>query len=700
MDNSLETLKLLYENSCQKIVLCRDTRTEESFIHSTIINQKLMKLIDVNFLNSTKSNIVKAYKTSDRLYIITRYFEELNQFKLKEFIDNNKLSLKHQFVIAEQLLRLFLEVYNTTDLFQYKIVNFDNLTIDDELNIYVNGGFEFTDEFDLSDNFTYKSIGNMLHYVLSKKEIVDYNLSDEIHPDLIKIVVKCLTREYFHPKDILKEFIGSSIYNLINCKTDAPVNSLKMSDVYNIEVKNDEMQKSQSNEENPKEDDKSTVVGVAAAVSATAIMSTEAIADEKANEKITDTLDASDAIEDLKDLELEAETSVLESVSIENELEENTLEDTSAQDIDDNSKNIEETNTIEENALEDTSAQDIDDNSKNIEETNTIEEINTIEHIDDSNYFSSIQTNLDNDEKLEGSEINDSEKSDEDAEVSVIDIFLKETDGNKSNTNDNVKSTTYSNNTQKSGNNNGEGKSKIKIIIIAAVAIVLLLGSIAFGLGLFGDKEDGNGSDIVDNTDNGTDGTEQNVQPDSDDKDDENQNPDDTNTEDDNPDKDDSGDVTEPAEPVIDNAESAMFFNSDLISKIGYTGATAVVDTSNYNEGSSSLLIENNSEETVKSLFAIIDFDKTELEHMRGEQIVFTAKFNALQNTEVKLIVEAYKDGVLFANNSGKIEVANDIWTSEEVTINVGEIDYINLYLEVQGNNKIWIDGMQAYVAK
>jgi len=61
MDSNLEIIKSLYENECQRIVECKDIKTGETFIYNTVFNQKLIKLIDINILNSIKSNIVKSY---------------------------------------------------------------------------------------------------------------------------------------------------------------------------------------------------------------------------------------------------------------------------------------------------------------------------------------------------------------------------------------------------------------------------------------------------------------------------------------------------------------------------------------------------------------------------------------------------------------------------------------------------------------
>lgn len=544
MDSNLEIIKSLYENECQRIVECKDNKTGETFIYNTIFNQNLIKLIDINILSSIKSNIVKCNKTQDRLYIVTKPHELNNQKILKEYIENNNLTLKQQFIITEQLINLFIEIYNATDLLQLKILSFDNLSVSEDDTLYVNGYFEFKDEYDLSDNFSYKSIGNIIHYLFSKEDIVDYNISDTIPPDILKIIVKCLTREYFHPKDILKEFSNSPIYSIINCKTDVPVNKAKLSDLTAIIVNEDE---------------------------------------NKPNE----------------------ETLI--------------------------SKN------------------DNNNDDPRIE-------------LSGVDYFSDFQD--DNDVLLENTDNSDA-KSDENAEnttdnLNIIDIYLNNSIDNKIKNDKLIEDK----------DDNKFGKA-LKFIIPAFIIVFVTIVCILLFKNLYSTDKETGGDKVI---------TDQNNNPNKDDSQDPNN---------EEPPKDDEKD---PSKLDNDSSEFKLYLNDELIKKIGYTGKTAVIDTENYNEGTSSLLVENDTDESVKVLFAVIDFTNEKLEYMRNNQVGIAAKFKALEDVNAKLVVEAYMNDKLSANNSGKIEIFDDIWSQKEVTINVGDIDRVNLYLEYSGKNKVWID--------
>lgn len=577
MDSNLEIIKVLFENNCQRIVECKNIKTNEKYIYNTIINQNLIKLIDIVALNNLKSNILKCYKTQDRLYIVTRPHKENNQFLLKEYIDKNELTLKQQFMITEQLINIFIEIYNTTDLLQYKIINFKNLSIDNNNTIYVNGYFEFKDEFDLSDNFSYKNIGHIIHYLFSKEEIIDYNISDKIPPDILKIIVKCLTREYFHPKDLLKEFKGSPIYDLIICKTNVcntVPNTIHKSGT-NTEIK--------INGEN--------------------IL--------KTNASVSDVPNVDDNIDNI------------EVQNDDNLICEELYND-----------NI---NNLDENIQEfDTENQNVED--FNIEEENLSEE-------------------------------------DEIGNEKIIDIYL-----NSIRDDANAKVQTQSN----------RGIKLMKFFIPAFIIVFVTVVSIFLLKSLYTKEQPANGGTISNNisennqnSNNNTDGNSSNQNSE--------------NNEDENIDNNDKED----SEVNNDfNDKFSDYLNEDILQKIKYTGSYAVIDTENYNNGNYSLAVENTNDGEIKSLFAVIDFKNEKFRLMNNNQICVSAKFKAKQDVKAKLTVEVYKDGALLTEDSGVLDIYDDVWSQKLVYITINDFDRVNLYLEYSGQNKIWIDSINADITK
>ena len=148
----------------------------------------------------------------DRVYIFTKSLES-DCRKLTDLAKN--LTMKQQFDLAEKAINLASDIFNMTDVVQQKIMDLDKLYIDGNNDLIVDCNLIFEQEYDIADNETFKRLGNIIHVIFSGTEIIDYNISDNIPPDVIKIIVRCITREYVFPKDALKELNSSPIFTMI-----------------------------------------------------------------------------------------------------------------------------------------------------------------------------------------------------------------------------------------------------------------------------------------------------------------------------------------------------------------------------------------------------------------------------------------------------------------------------------------------------
>lgn len=576
MDSRLEVVGTIYENNCQRIVECIDTKTDEKYIYNTIISQNLINLIDITLLNSLSSNIVKAYTTDDRLYIVTKPYSSYGQYMIKDYINIKKISLKQQFCLTEQLINLCILIENASDLLQYKILSINNLCIKNDEKLIVNGYFEFKDEFDISDNFTYKNLGNIIHYIFSGEEIVDYNLSDNIPPDITKIIVKCLTREYFSPKDILKELINSPIYGMIYCKVDGPSTISKLSEASNL-----------------------------SSVSLPVKEFTNGVSISDTDEKI------------LKDLQYPA--------FLEDEPKNNKTDVPNNQDIQNNQNN--------QNSYDIQDTNDTQDNQDTLDKSNELDE-------------KDIQKNDDGLDSV--------------ANQSVIDIYLNRVEEKK----------------QEHIEKSSHGKV-FKIVIPICVVVVGIF--MVFLLKNLYTKTDVPVSEKISNE---SQNEENNKSNSSDDQ------------------KKDNNVDPEDSDKVAEKLDKSIFLNSELLKKINYTGNYAQVSTENYNEGNSSFVVENNDDNSVKSLFAVIDFTSEDFRLLQNNTITLSAMFKSEKDVEAKLIVEAYKDGKLTTDNSGKFNIFDDVWVVKTANVIVGDMDRLNLYVEFVGKNKVWVDSISADIQK
>lgn len=497
MNNNYKIIRTIFENSFQRVLECKDNDTGDIFYSNIITSQKVINLINLEELRNISSNILECYNTDDRIYIYTKPLKPEYE-ALREQMTNS-LTLKQQFLLSENVINLAQNIFNMTDVVQQKVLDIDKLYVDLDNHIYVDCNLIFEQEYDIADNETFKRLGNIIHFIFSGNEIIDYNISDSIMPDILKIIVRCLTKEYMFPNDVLKEMHSSPIYSMI----------------FDVE--------------NYKEKPLTEDVPV------------------KAEKKQTENKEAEKP------------------------------------------------------------------ESSNIEV-------------------------YDNSEELYSEE-----------DQPVFDIFV----------NDNNPSASK----QKNKLSKHSSKKEIvrAVVSIAIVVIFLLAGNKI--VKRFSESKEANSYEKLP------------------------------------PSGENLGEETDiPQDEVSDSTEK--YFNDKLLSGIGYTGNKAEIDSTIYVEGKSSLLVANDTDDKVKALFAAVDFRDEKFNYMLKKQISIAAKLKAESETSVQIVLEAYKGGSLASNFHTTVNVFNDIWSQFTVPINVTDADTLNIYVEYEGKNKVWVDSVYIDVIK
>ena len=466
MNNNYKIIRTIYENAFQRILECKDDDTGAIFYSNIITSKKVINLININDLKKIKSNILECYNTEDRIYIFTKSLET-DCRKLTDLANSN-LTMKQQFNLAEKSINLASNIYNMTDVVQQKILDIDRLFIDDNNDLIVDCNLIFEQEYDIADNETFKRLGNIIHMIFSGIEIIDYNISDSIPPDILKIIVRCLTREYVFPNDALVELKRSPIFNML----------------FGEEI-------------------------------------------------INDTVD--------------------------------------------------------------------------IEQP---EEPSLVIHNEESDDY--------------------------------LNIYLEDNQPAK----------------KKALINKDIKRAAVSLL---TVVMVLLLGN--FIIKKFNKNDE---AEAINN-----------VKP---------------------PLQEAPSETPVEEEPVYESTD--IHFSEELLESIGYEGAKAQKDTDIYVEGSSSLTVANSGQDKVKALFAAVDFKDDNFNYMLMKQIGVSGKIKSQYDTQARVVFEAYKDGVIKSNFHSLVNIYDDIWSQFTVPINVTEADVLYIYLEYEGENKVWIDSLFIDVIK
>lgn len=504
MNNNYKIIRTIFENVFQRVLECKDNDTGDIFYSNIITSQKVINLINLEELKSISSNILECYNTEDRIYIYTKPLKTEHK-GLREYLTNN-LTLKQQFGLSENVINLAQNIFNMTDVVQQKILDVDKLYVDSDNRVYVDCNLIFEQEYDIADNETFKRLGNMIHFIFSGTEILDYNISDAIAPDILKIIVRCLTKEYIFPNDVLQEMKNSPIYSMI----------------FGID--------------NHKE---------------------KALSNDK-------------SLKESKEAKEQADFNQPENLK-----------------------------TVYEEAAVDLYPED---------------------------------------------------------DTSVFDIFVND------------------NNPPKPSNKPSNHFTK-KEIIRAAVSILIVVIVLFAGNKLIKKLSTGEKANS-DNVQNNTGNSE--VTP---------------------PPEEGASEESQTTQSEISDS-TEMYFNDKLLKNIGYTGSKAEVDSNIYVEGKNSLVVANEGEEKTKALFAAVDFKDEKFNYMLKKQIGIAAKMKSESEVTVQVVLEAYKNGSLTSNFHTSVKVSNDIWSQFTVPINVTDADSLNIYIEYEGKNKVWIDSVYIDVIK
>lgn len=495
MNNNYKIIRTIFENVFQRVLECKDNDSGDIFYSNIITSQKVINLINLDELKKISSNILECYNTEDRIYIYTKPLK--SDYKgLRENMSNN-LTLKQQFKLSESVVDLAQNIFNMTDVVQQKILDIDRLYVDGDNKVIVDCNLIFEQEYDIADNETFKRLGNMIHFIFSGTEIIDYNISDLIPPDILKLIVRCLTREYIFPNDVLTEMKNSPIYGMI------------------FDVGSTERLKQ---------------------------------GDTKTTEK-----------------------------------------------------------NIQEHHNEQAETKEI------------------------YNEAAAIYTEDDS---------------------PVFDIFVNDNNPTKPTRPSQLKSF-----------------FKKKEITRAAVSIIIVVIVLLIGNKIIKkfSSEPADSNNIQNNPTN--ENSEQ--LPNS-------ENP--------------IGETETPQSEISDSTE--MYFNDALLTNIGYTGNKATTDSDIYVEGKNSLLVANDSDGTYKALFAAVDFKNEKFSYMLKKQIGIAAKMKSEKDLTAQVVLEAFKNGSLTSNFHTSVQVYDDMWSQFTVPINVTDADSLNIYIQYEGKNKVWIDSI------
>ena len=194
--------EIIYDNSFQRIALCKNNDDDSEFYNNIIMSARIIDLIDTEKMTRMFKNVLLAEKSDDRAYIITVPGEGI---PFEEYFSNKSLTMKEQLLLTENLLLKFQDIETFEDLIEEAIIARDNILVNNN-EIEFNNILKFSQGYDISESLLIKSAGDYMHYIYTGRFIDDYNISDKLPPDIMKIIIRCYSNQYRDIDEVIKAF--------------------------------------------------------------------------------------------------------------------------------------------------------------------------------------------------------------------------------------------------------------------------------------------------------------------------------------------------------------------------------------------------------------------------------------------------------------------------------------------------------------
>lgn len=203
--------EIIYDNSFQRISLCINNDDGSEFYNNIIVSTRIIELIDSEILSEKFKNILISEKSDDRAYIITIPGEGV---PFESYISKKNLTMKEQLFLTENLLEKFQELEIFEDLIGEAIIANDNVLVENN-RIEFNNILKFSQGYDIGESLLIRSAGDYIHYIYTGRFISDYNISDKLPPDIMKIIIRCYSNQYKDMDEVIKAFRKSQTYSLV-----------------------------------------------------------------------------------------------------------------------------------------------------------------------------------------------------------------------------------------------------------------------------------------------------------------------------------------------------------------------------------------------------------------------------------------------------------------------------------------------------
>lgn len=142
------------------------------------------------------------------------------------------------------------------------------------------------------------------------------------------------------------------------------------------------------------------------------------------------------------------------------------------------------------------------------------------------------------------------------------------------------------------------------------------------------------------------------------------------------------------------------FFSKELIDLTNQTN-TADIDFSRFYDGYTSLLINNDTGDLQKTLFAVVDLNSEKFRHLKDREAGITLRLSSdVDNLEGSVIMEVVEDNGIVSYSNQKMILSSTNWKLNLTSLQLGNADWIEMYFEYDSIASVWIDGIEIDILK
>jgi hypothetical protein len=141
------------------------------------------------------------------------------------------------------------------------------------------------------------------------------------------------------------------------------------------------------------------------------------------------------------------------------------------------------------------------------------------------------------------------------------------------------------------------------------------------------------------------------------------------------------------------------FLNNEILNIIEAENI-GEIDKEKFHEGDSSVKIINTEDENIEFLVGVIDLNSDMFSFLKERKVDVSMWVTSSIKSDGVITLKVLKDNKLLSQISKKVEIPDDIWELNNIEIETGNGERIEIYVSIPGKSAAWIDSFSVDILK